>query len=276
MGAMRGFPRRAAWLAVAGVLWTPYLTACDRSPTSIMDERTYEASTMEGWELVVGDGVHAVPGEPAVTIDDLRATHQEDSTRLEANVDDRPVMAHAILVRKIEDPGAMDHVHRFESSFRLPYLPVQGDGDRNAQTIEAAVGVWAGASTRLHTVCGWQWRLNPYNDDYGRVMSWGNPDDEPYGQWLDMSYLEPDQAWHRIVLELHPEEGRCRIVLDGDGFDVGVSRDEKPTSWSHVQTAMAQVEIISIYPGDATSGARHEAHFQDWSWAWDPAGLGSP
>lgn len=161
---------RREFLKASGVALLSFLT---RAPARLsLSSQRYEGPNFVGWEVVVGDGIYAAPGEPPVSISDIETIHYSTYSELRANIHRRRIMAHNITFKRIIDDNAFEYVHTCRFKFRLPYLPSTDNFDLNAQTLEGGIFVWDGSRTRLDYGVGFQWVLNPWMDIYGEIRTW--------------------------------------------------------------------------------------------------------
>lgn len=235
------------------------------APAEAMVTRSYGGPSLRGWDVVLGDGLYAAPGEQPVSLADIRSDHYADQTELVANPSRRRIMAHNITVKTVESASALRRLHRGAYSFRLPYLPQVDNFDLNAQTIEGGIFIWDGPATRLDYGVAFQWALNPWMDEFGDIRTWTEWDG---GQWQKVGFLTPDTEWHRVRFGFDPVNRTSSITIDGLFFPSAYSRTPKPEDWGTEIAARLQAEIISLYPGEDNPGTLHRAEFRDWSWRW--------
>lgn len=229
--------------------------------------KRYEGLNFNGWEVIVGDGIYAAPGEPAVSANDIETIHYNGiSSELRANTLRRRIMAHNITFKKIVDNNALDYVHTCGFKWRLPYLPATDNFDFNAQTLEGGLFVWDGSSTRLDYGAGFQWVLNPWVDTFGEIQAWTGING---GQWKRVGYLPPDTQWHEIWLALDFYQGTASMKIDGMSYPAYLAATPKPETWGTETAARVQAEIISIYPEPGGIRAVHKAEFKEWFWLWE-------
>lgn len=212
---------------------------------------------LTGWASVVGDGVYAAPGQAPVDAADIAVDHLGGYSRLRANIRERGVMAHVIAYRRRTGAQQMRVVQRGAYAFRLPFVPSRSGGTLNAQTVEGGLFVWDGT---LDHGTAFQWVLNPWSADFGRIQVWAGE------RWRAVGYRRPDTAWHRVVFEVDPAGRTSKLLLDGKRLPVSWSSTTK-SGWDRAVAARLQVEAISLHPGEnATRAPRHEVHVRDWSW----------
>jgi hypothetical protein len=107
----------------------------------------YQGANLQGWTVALGDAIYARPGEPQVSLSDIKTIHYTGYSELQANTLRRVIMAHNITHKKIVDSTAMNYIHTCTASFRLPYLPVADENSLlNAQSLEGGIFVWDGNS----------------------------------------------------------------------------------------------------------------------------------
>jgi len=244
------------------------LTGCAQNEAS-ESPTVHAGKTMAGWQIAVGDGLYTAPGEEPVNLSDIRTTHADTHTTVEANVLGRDVMAHNITYAWERGGGVDEAVQVFETDVRLPYVPVaSGDAAYNPQTIEAQVGSWDG---ERDAICAVQWRINPYTAEYGAVALW-TPGHNEIGEWTIVDSLPVDTRWQRWVFEIDPNARRCAYTIDGRTYAAPTPLNAKP-GWGSLEGAHVGIEIISIYPGTgeaAIRGKPHYAEFKEWRWTIDP------
>ncbi len=228
----------------------------------------YEGPNFTGWEVVVGDGVYAAPGEPPVGPSDIETVHYTTYSELRANIRRRRIMAHNITFKRIVDENAFEYIHTCGFAFRLPYLPTTDNFDLNAQTLEGGLFVWDGSTTRLDYGVGFQWVLNPWMDIFGEIRTWKADGNE--GQWEGVGYLTPDTRWHEIKIVVDFKRGTTSVEIDGTPYPACLSRTPRAETWGPETAARLQAEIISLYPEPSGIRAMHRAEFKDWFWVWEP------
>lgn len=236
-------------------------------PPRAAPTRVLSGSNIEGWTEVVGDGVHANPGEPPVGIGDIATEHRADHSVLRANVDRRAIMAHNITYNRVADETALDYHHFARYRFRLPHALTTDNREFSAQTIEGGLFIWDGAGQRLEHGVGFQWTINPWSKKYGWVKSWSGESQD----WLQAGYLEPDQAWHTLSFNLDPRNGLGLICLDDHCVGDVYASFPKPDSWGGDVSARLQIEIISLDPGNKDTAPEHQVEVRDWIWEWSPS-----
>ena len=234
---------------------------------SVLRKQVYRGTDLSGWEVVVGDGLYIQEGEHPVDIRDLETVHFGDYSELRANVEGRGVMAHNITFKRIRDDDAFKFNHRVKYEFRLPYEPIKDDSEFNPQTIEGSIQVWDGANRRIDYVIGFQWDLNPWDADYGGIDNW-------FGgikRWQKVGFLAPDTSWHTFEGYIDFENNRTWISIDGVKYESELHETSREgLNWGRDVSGRLAAEIISIYPGETSQGAKHSAHFRNWSWIWEP------
>ena len=229
-----------------------------------LSTREYRGVNFAGWNIVVGDGIYAALGELPVSLKDIQTVHYSTYSELCANVRRRRIMAHNITFKRIKDKFAFQYVHLCRLKFRLPYVPSTNNSDMNAQTLEGALFVWDGRSTRLDYGLGFQWLLNPWMSNFGEVRSWRG------GEWEGVGYLKPDTEWHelRIVVDFYRET--TSLQIDSIRYPSYFAATSRPQTWGTEIAARLQAEIISVYPEPSGIRAIHKAEFRDWIWTWKP------
>lgn len=237
------------------------------TPAAPLTPRDYQGSDFTGWQVVVGDGIYAAPGEPPVNANDIETIHYGSYSELRANILMRRIMAHNITYKSIVDETAFDYIHRCGYHFRLPYLPAMGNTELNAQTVEGGLFIWDGGDTRLDYGLAFQWILNPWMESFGAIQCWTDVND---GQWMPVGYLEPDMNWHEVVFVFDFRRQTTALVIDGNHYPARFTATPKPEDWGTETAARLQAEIISIYPGEQGEGRLHKTQFQNWFWNWEP------
>lgn len=217
--------------------------------------------------MVIGDGIYVQEGERPVDIQDLETVHFGDYSELRANTKGRDIMAHNITFKRIIDDDAFKYNHRVRYEFRLPYKPAKADSEYNPQTIEGHVFVWDGPNTRLDYGTGWQWNLNPWSNGYGTIEAWETS--SGIERWVPVGFLEPDTSWHTVEAYLDFENNGAWFSIDDVRYEVELTQTAK-TGWGREIAARLAAEIISIWPGETSGGAKHRAHFRNWVWVWEP------
>lgn len=226
--------------------------------------REYAGTNLSGWEVVLGDGVYAAPGEPPVNSGDIETVHYADCSKLRANILVRKIMAHNITFKRIIDDGALDYVHLSRYQFKLPYQPSRSNPGLNGETIEGHLSIWDGAQTRLEYLVAFQWIVNPWAENYGDIRVW-----DPPGVWTRVGTMDPDtqwDVWHAVEMELDVRGGRSRLAINGVPYPSSLVSLSHP-DWGDEIAARLAAEIISLYPGEG-NGALHEACFGNWTWSW--------
>lgn len=258
--------------ALTAVLAMVALTACGAPSASGPHPIVDRGPTMAGWEVVLGDALYAAPGEPPVTLDDIRTASDASKTTLYANIHARPIMAHNITTDWRYGPDLDTRAQSFATDVRLPYLPsTSPSAAYDPQTIEMSLLGWNG-TTHVAPTCAVQWRLNPWDADQTALAFW-EPDGTGGSHWVDEQRLAIDTDWHRWRLDLDPATDTCTITIDGAATTSAIGPTPKPPTWTSRHGASVTVEIISIYPGtgpNPTGGREHYAEFRNWVWTIDP------
>lgn len=231
--------------------------------------RLYEGADLSGWEVGLGDALYARDGEAPVSLADVETIHHGTYSELRANTLYRIIMAHNITFKRFIDDAAFQYVHTCGYKFRLPYLLEPDDTTtENAQSLEGGIFTWDGGNTRLDYGIAFQWSLNPWSE-FGVIRTWTNND--PAGEWTNVSYLEPDTAWHEVKMVIDHPRQTTALLLDGRHVLTQYTGITKPAHWGTETAARLQTEIVSIYPEPSGMRARHRAEFKDWTWLWEPA-----
>jgi hypothetical protein len=243
---------------------TPVSSLASSAATS-RARREYGGSNLSGWEVVVGDGVFAAPGEPPVNPDDIETVHDVDASKLRANILVRKIMAHNITFKRIIDDGALDFIHTSTYQFKLAYQPSTSSPSLKGETIEGHLSIWDGADARLEYLLAFQWIVNPSAPNYGDLRVWDSP-----GVWTTVGYMDPDtnwDVWHTVRMKLDVCGASTSLVIDGIQVPSHLVSMSHP-DWGDEIAARLAAEIISLYPGEG-DGALHEAFFGDWTWVWE-------
>ncbi|MEU7902990.1 hypothetical protein [Actinoplanes sp. NPDC049118] len=244
----------AAALAVAAS--TSLSAPAMASTTPVTDTGT----DLSGWTTVVGDGVYAAAGQTPVNDADITAEHRSTDSRLRANILNRGIMAHNITYKPVTDPSMMTLVHQASYSFQMPFVPSTAGGPRNAQTVEGGLFVWDGLNTRVDHGTAFQWLLNPWDANFGKIRVWTG------SSWQAAGYLKPDTAWHQVSFLVDPSGQRVELSIDGTQISAPYSQTPK-SGWGTEVSARLQAEAISLWPGStATWGPQHEVLIKDWTW----------
>ncbi|RZU50709.1 hypothetical protein EV385_2489 [Krasilnikovia cinnamomea] len=221
---------------------------------------TDTGTDLAGWTTVVGDGIYAAAGQAPVNAADITTEHRGADSRLRSNILNRGIMAHNITYKPVVDASMMTLVHQASYSFQMPFVPSTAGGPRNAQTVEGGLFVWDGANTRYDYGTAFQWVLNPWDANFGKIRVWTG------SSWSAAGYLKPDTAWHQVSFLVDPSGQRVELSIDGTQIPAPFSRTTK-NGWGTEVAARLQAEAISLWPGStATWGPQHEVLVKDWSW----------
>lgn len=244
-----------------------YNSTKTKSALASSGQITYQGTDLTNWNTAVGDGLYVAPGQAAIDDNDIETVNYGTHSVLHANILKRGIMAHNIAFNRVIDDQAFNYTHLCEYQFRLPYLPVTNNWDMNAQTLEASIFIWDGSDTRLDYGMGFQWVLNPWMSSFGDIWCWT---DTNGGEWAPSGYLEPDTEWHTVSMVFDHHLKATALLIDGDAFACAYSAIPKAANWGTETAARLSAEIISIYPGEQSTGPAHAAEFRDWSWTWIP------
>lgn len=229
--------------------------------------RVYSGPNLHGWATERGDACW--PPAQVLETDIARVDHA-DYSELQANVAGRAeIMAHTMCTLKVTDPLCLAAVHTLEYEFRLPYLPAVTNTDRNGQTVEGSITVWDGKITRRQSIVGWQWLINPHDlATFGVLQCW-----TPSRTWQPVGKVAVDDTdWHSLRLVLDLTREATSLQFDGVHFPACYANTAGDAGWGDDVSAWVGAEAISIYPGTQNPGGkRHEAHFRNWRWTWEPA-----
>lgn len=261
----RKFIRNLGTAALGGVVaeTTGLLTAHAQEFT----RREYLGNNMSSWEMALGDGIFAVPEQEPVSDADIAAAHSELSSELQANIQQRGIMAHNILFKQIIDGDALQFIHKCRYQFRLPFLPTTGNIDLNSQTLEGGIFIWDGMDSRLDYGMAFQWILNPWMSSFGTIRYW---EDRNGGQWATAGYLEPDTNWHQVEMTFDYRMALTTLVIDGNQYRSAYSATAKAATWGTETAVRLQAEIVSLWPGSNQTAPQHQAQFRNWAWIWQP------
>lgn len=261
MASSAGFTRRD-FLKICSVTSLGLVT----SKPYGLSTRVYQGVNFAGWEIVVGDGIYAAPGELPVNLNDIQTANYSTHSELRANVQRRRIMAHNITFKRVIDDLAFRYVHICGFRFRLPYVPSIDNFELNAQTLEGGLFVWDGSGTRLDYGMGFQWLLNPWMNNFGEMRTWR---DINGGQWESVGYLKPDTVWHEIRFTVDFRIETTSLKIDGVRYPSCFTATPKPEYWGPETAARLQAEIVSVYPEPSGIRAMHKAEFKDWTWTWE-------
>ncbi|MEM7347681.1 MAG: hypothetical protein AAF485_25900 [Chloroflexota bacterium] len=274
---------RVAGISAAGGLAT-YTLAKAKVAEASSNVVTYNGSDFsdngigQPWEMVLGDGLYAAPGQAWPTVSDLAISHQGTHSELQANTTQRGIMAHNITFnRRIDNVNspmpAFDAMHLCKTNFRLPQVPSTSSWPFNAQTLEITFFIWDGSNT-LNNPAGpmdygvaLQWILNPWMSTFGEIRTWASDNG---GSWISSGYyLTPDTNVHTAELVLDVTHRATALIIDGQDFPISISETPK-YGWGTETAARLSSEMISIWPGPNPTGPSFEAEFSDWQWDWIP------
>jgi hypothetical protein len=231
--------------------------------------KEFSGNNLEGWNTVVGDGLYAAPGEAEVNLNAIEVNHYTDASVLKANVQRRVIMAHNITYKPISDAEITNYIHEVGYEFRLPYLPSTSNPDQVGQTLEGGFFIWDGADTRLDYGAAFQWIVNPWSGDYGKIYTW-RANASGMRSWQPVGYLEPDTNWHRLDIRLDTRNKNATLTIDNTVVvnDAAFAEEVKPDFDDDV-TGRLQAEIISVEPRPKNEIRRyHSGEFRNWYWRW--------
>lgn len=262
---------RRAFLMLAGATATSGAALFDwaegQKAIAAPGQEEYQGSDFTGWELALGDGLYAAPGQQPLSLSDISTQHFLSHSVLQANTQLRGVMAHNITFQRIVDPNAFTYVHHCEYEYRLPYIPVTNGWPNNGQTLEVSFFVWDGGQTRLDYGMAFQWILNPWLSSYGAIRIWA---DTNGGEWQNIGYMQPDTAWHQMQLVIDYQQQTTALRIDGQYYLSRFAATPKPATWDNQTAARLAAEVISLYPGNNSVAPMHIAEFRNWRWSWLP------
>lgn len=261
----RKFMKMVGGSALSGVAL--YNSVKAKSAQASSGQITYQGADLTDWNTVVGDGLYVAPGQAPISENDIETVNYGTHSELHANVLKRGIMAHNIAFSRVIDDQAFNYTHLCEYQFRLPYLPQTNNWDLNAQTLEASIFIWDGGDTRLDYGMAFQWILNPWMSSFGDIWCWTGTNG---GQWAPSGYLAPDTEWHTVSMVYDHQLQATSLLIDGNAFACAYSAIPKAASWGTETAARLSAEIISIYPGEQSTGPMHTAEFRNWSWTWIP------
>jgi len=240
-----------------------------RASTSL-SSKEYSGSSLNGWEIALGDALYARSGESPVALDDIETVHHLTSpersyTELFANVNRRVIMAHNITFYRIIDNAAFQYIHTCGYRFRLPYSSqADVDAEINGQTIEGGIFVWDGSRSQLDYGMAFQWIVNPWMA--GELNIWTGSEWQHVGN-LDLA--DDAQQWHEVEMIVDYPRQATTLLIDKTQYQSLFTATSK-SGWGIETAARLQAEVISIYPEPAGIKAVHKAQFKDWYWSWEP------
>jgi len=252
--------------AVSSVMGWRRATAVPPTATiSSTPTRQYAGTDLSGWEVALGDALHACSGEPPVTLADIETIHYGARSELSANIAPRKIMAHNITFKRFIDDMAFHYTHICGYKFRLPYLPQPDAGAAlNGQTIEGGLFIWDGITEKLDRGIAFQWLVNPWTANVLNI--WDG------AAWIAVGSLALDTAWHEVTMAVDYQRELTALKIDGLPIPVSFSRTAK-VGWDDNIAARLQAEIISVdISGSCNVQATHKAEFKDWYWYWEPDG----
>ncbi len=217
---------------------------------------------LSGWTTVVGDGIFAKPGHPAVSQSDVLTRDLGTHSELIANVYERGIMAHNIAFKRLIEDSLLQEIHRCSYEFRLTSMPNVADFRANGQTVEGGFFIWDGSATRRDYGLGFQWVINPWDPDFGSVRKWSMAN----SGWQKSTFAQPDLEWHRVDLVVDGPRNQATVAFDGVAADTAYTRRKKPDYWGNETAARLQVETISLDPGAANTGPANTIEVRNWSW----------
>ncbi len=217
---------------------------------------------LSGWTTVVGDGIFAKPGHPAVSASDVLTRDLGTHSELVANVYERGIMAHNIAFKRVIDDSLFAETHRCSYEFRLTSLPTIADFRANGQTVEGGFFIWDGGGTRRDYGIGFQWVINPWDPNFGAIRRWSMAN----SGWQPSSFAEPDLDWHRVDMTVEPRRNKAAIAFDGIGGHTIYTRRKKPDYWGTETAGRLQVETISLDPGPSNTGPANTIEVRNWAW----------
>jgi len=225
--------------------------------------RNESGVNLSNWTTVLGDGNYHSPSEPPVTIADIKKVDKPKSSKLEANINHRRIMAHNLTFHRIIDPQAMTCIHKANYKFKLPYLPSTGQTNFNGQTVEGGLFVWDGPNTRLDYGLAFQWVINPWDPEYKSLFYWNG------NGWTSLnSHLEPDTVYHEIEFMLDITNSNAKLTLDGIEFPENIFSLTTKTGFGNTVDARFQAETISLFPPETGAVPMQKVRFKNWDWQW--------
>lgn len=264
----QGMKRRdflgAAGASTIGSLMFGAGIASAAQPGSIeLAPMSLEGANLAGWETVVGDGIFAPPGVPAVVIGDIATIDYPTHSELLANVQERPAMVHNIAFKRLTGNSLFDFTHDCSYEFRMPHLDTPGNPGVKAQTVEGGLFVWDGGNSRRDYGLGFQWVLNPWDPKYGAIQTWSMSREG----WKTTGELDPDNEWHLFEANIDHRRNKAAISIDGVELSTTYTHRRKPEYWGTETAARLQVEAISLDPGtSSTSAPTHSVEVRNWTW----------
>lgn len=221
------------------------------------------------------DNVSDDPQEP-VSASDLKSDHSNGSfSELRANVRRRKIRAHNTNYFSTTQPEALNRIHEYSFSFRLPFLPPDGTQKSNyalnghGETIEGGLFVFDGPGTKRDFGAAFQWNINREGENFGRVAFW-EVDAAGNGSWQydkrKTSILTVDTKWHTVQFRINIPTKTTEMFIDGVAFPCAFANAQIKggdfANETRIQLRL-QAEIVSKGP---KVNPMHVAQFKDWRW----------
>ncbi len=248
-----------------GVIGSRKATAVPATATLSPDTtRQYQGTDLSGWEVALGDSLYNCPGEPEITLADIKTIHYGTYSELRANIVPRKIRAHNITFKRFIDDTAFNYIHTCGYKFRLPYLPQKDTNSAlNGQTIEGGIFVWDGVTEKIDKGIAFQWVINPWAS--GTINTWNGTG------WDAVGSMSLDTTWHEVTMVVDYQRELTALKIDGNPISTIFSRTAK-VGWDANIAARLQAEIISVdIEGNCNIQALHKAEFKDWYWYWESA-----
>jgi len=245
------------------------------SAATSLQERRYSGTTLNGWEVILGDSLYAPPPEPKVTLEDIETDDYSDYSEVRANIKKRRIMAHNLTYFESWDTDAFEFQHSFRFQFKQPYLPLKDpDAQHNGETIEAHIRLYDGKGTigprALRYVSALAWVVNPWSERYGYLLVWTNPSAANVNdRWTRVANIYPDTSWHSVELFTDVKNDVGHLVFDSSKYEMKPLAKALAPWGAHISSAI-HTEAVSIYPTKNHGGAEHKVQFRNWEWAWNP------
>ena len=231
----------------------------------------YEGTSLNCWEIALGDALFNGNNEAPVSLDDIKTIHYLSSPKLSysellANVQRRVIQAHNITFYRIIKDTALDYVHTCGYKFMLPYTP-QPDpaAEFNGQTIEGGIFVWDGSKSKKDYGIAFQWDINAWINS-GDINVWTGTGWERVGS-IDLA--SGAEKWHEVRMRVDFPRKQATLTIDGKSYQTRFTATEK-LGWGPETAARFQAEIVSVDPLGGGLSTLHRAFFRDWYWVWDP------
>jgi hypothetical protein len=116
--------------------------------------------------------------------------------------------------------------------------------------------------------------VNPWWN-YDNLRCWtprsiGNPTLDPWQIVNDIASIDVDMTEHTVRMIIDCRNETTCLQIDGDYYASCFVKRTEPGYGTDV-SGIIKAEVISIDHGNQEAGKRHNVHFRDWTWIWDPA-----